>query len=284
VSILQAVLLGVVQGLTEFAPVSSTAHLFLAQAILGVRNDAFSLSFDMVLHLGTVLALIVATRRQLQAILIEAVRWSQRQPARDPVGRALLLPLVVGTLPGVFAGLFLLKRFEEMRTVGLIGISMLGACGFFFLAEGVADRRKGNERTLSELSPWDGLWIGVAQAAAGLMAGFSRSGLTIATGRWRRFSRQDAARFSFLLALPIILGAGAKALIDLRKTGSPMASSSTLLAGFIASALVGYVAIEVLLKFLKTHSLRPFGLYLGALGLVLILATVFPDFLPLLRQ
>jgi undecaprenyl-diphosphatase len=284
VSILQALLLGVVQGLTEFVPVSSTAHLYLVQAMLGISNDEFSVSFDIVLHLGTALALVVSTRRELQAILVEAVRWPAGQPAQDSVGRAMLLPLVVGTLPGAFAGLLLLKKFEEMRTIGLIGVSMLAACGFFFLAERVADRHKGGERPLSDLGLWDGLWIGLAQAAAGLMAGFSRSGLTIATGRWRRFSRQDAARFSFLLALPIILGAGVKALIDLRKTASPMASFPILLVGFVASALVGYVAIEGLLRFLKTHSLRPFGLYLGTLGLALVLATVFPGFLPFLRH
>jgi len=280
VSVLIALILGVIQGLTEFVPVSSTAHLYLAQALLGIRNDQFALSFDIALHLGTALALVVATRRELLAVLTEAARWSRGQPARDRAGRAVILPLLIGTLPGVFAGLFLLKKFEEMRSVGVIGASMLIACGYFFLAESVAERRRGTERTLDDLDLPDGFWIGLAQAAAGLMAGFSRSGFTIATGKLRRIDRQDAARFSFLLALPIILGAGLKALLDLRRSGSPKENAGLVGIGFVASALVGYFAIRAMLRFVKAHSLRPFGIYLGVLGSLLVLSVVFPGLLP----
>lgn len=279
-SIWQALTLGVIQGLTEFVPVSSTAHLYLAQALLGIRNDQAALSFDIVLHLGTALALIASTRRELWAMFEEAIRWSQGRPPVDPASRAILVPLVVGTVPGVLAGLFLLKRFEEMRTVALIGASMLVACGYFFLAESLADRHLGRERKLDEVNWRDGLWIGFAQAAAGLMAGFSRSGFTIATGRVRRFGRVDAARFSFLLALPLILGAGSKAVLDLRKTAHPAVGGPILLAGFLASAVVGYLAIQGMLTFLRKHSLRPFGVYLGALGLLLVLGTVVPGLSP----
>ncbi len=283
-SFVQAFVLGAIQGLTEFVPVSSTAHLFLAQAMMGIRNDETALSFDIVLHLGTVAALMASTRRELTSLLAEAFRWVRGEPARDPAARALLLPIAVGTVPGVLAGLFLLKRFEEARSLGLIGASMLVACGYFFLAEGLSDRRNGVDRHLEDLEARDGFWIGLAQAAAGLMAGFSRSGFTIATGKLRRFNRQDAARFSFLLALPIILGAGAKALLDLRKTPGPAASGALLLTGFAAAAVFGYAAIELLLKFLKTHSLRPFGVYLGLLGLGLVLATAFPGLVPFLAR
>ncbi|HEY1434203.1 MAG TPA: undecaprenyl-diphosphate phosphatase, partial [Thermoanaerobaculia bacterium] len=135
-----------------------------------------------------------------------------------------------------------------------------------------------------DLDAADGLWIGLAQAAAGLMAGFSRSGFTIATGKLRRFSRPDAARFSFLLALTIILGAGAKALLDLRKAPGPTASVSLLLAGFASAAILGYFAIEVLLKFLRTHSLRPFAIYLGLLGMLLLSGAAFPGLIPFLPR
>lgn len=253
---------------------SSTAHLYLAQAILGIRNDAVALSFDVLLHLGTALALIVATRRELLKMIQEALRWSRGQPAADPAGRAMLVPLAVGTLPGVLAGLFLLRRFEAMRTLPVIGITMLVACAYFFVAEGIADRRRTADRTLADLHASDGLWIGLAQAAAGLLAGLSRSGLTIATGKLRRLNRENAARFSFLLALPIILGAGAKAVLDLRKVPGPAMGGAVLLAGFVAAAVVGYLAIEFMLKFLRTHSLRPFGVYLGTLGLLLILESL----------
>jgi len=283
-SLIQALILGAIQGLTEFVPVSSTAHLFLAQALMGITNDETALSFDIVLHLGTAAALISSTRREIAAMLAEIVRWAKGEPARDAAARAMLVPLVVGTVPGVLAGLFLLKKFEAMRSVGLIGASMLVAFVYFFVAEGVSDRRTGPDRELSDLDAGDGLWIGLAQAAAGLMAGFSRSGFTIATGKLRRFSRPDAARFSFLLALPIILGAGAKALLDLRKTPGRTASASLLAAGFASAAIVGYLAIEVLLKFLRTHSLRPFGIYLGLLGLLLLAGTAFPGLIPFLPK
>ncbi len=282
-SLIQALILGAVQGLTEFVPVSSTAHLFLAQALMGIPNDEVALSFDIVLHLGTAAALIVSTRRELAAMLVEVQAWLKREPARDPTARALLLPLVVGTVPGALAGLFLLKRFEAFRSLGLIGACMLFACAYFFVSEALSARRPRN-RELADLNAADGLWIGLAQAAAGLLTGLSRSGFTIATGKLRRFERADAARFSFLLALPIILGAGAKALLDLRRHPGPIPSVAVLAGGFTAAAIVGYAAIEGLLRFLKTHSLRPFGAYLAVLGLALLAAASFPGLLPFLPR
>jgi undecaprenyl-diphosphatase len=275
-----ALLLGVIQGLTEFVPVSSTAHLYIAQALLGIENDAIALSFDVILHLGTAAALILALGREIREMVEELFLLLSGRPARSPAARALLLPLIVGTVPGVLAGLFLLKKFEGVRTLGLIGFSMLVACAFFLFAEWLGERRA-RERDLAELTLGDALWIGIAQAAAGLLAGFSRSGFTISTGRVRGLGRADAARFSFLLALPIILGAGAKALLDLRKTPQPAVSSAALAAGFVAAAVVGYLAVRFLLRFLKTHTLRPFAVYLGALGLVL-LAVTYARHLPFL--
>jgi undecaprenyl-diphosphatase len=280
-TVAEAILLGVIQGLTEFLPVSSTAHLYIAQALLGIRNDALTLSFDVVLHLGTAAALLLALGRELLAIAGELFLWVAGKPARDPIARALLLPLIAGTIPGVLAGLFLLKRVEAARTFGLIGLSMLIACAYFLYAEHRGGARAGPERDLSTLSASDALWIGLAQAAAGLMAGFSRSGFTISTARVRGFSRPDAARFSFLLALPIILGAGGKALLDLRRTPQPPVTGAVLGAGFLAAAIVGFLAVRLLLRYLKTHTLRPFAAYLGALGL-LLLAVSFVRQLPLL--
>ena len=140
-----AVLLGAVQGLTEFIPISSTAHLYLVQALLGIRNDEVTLSFDLVLHLGTVLALILATWRELSAMVSELFLWIGGRPPRDLAARAVLLPIVIGTVPGVLAGLFLLKRFESLRSLGLIGLSMLVACAYFFVAEAIG-RRCGGRR------------------------------------------------------------------------------------------------------------------------------------------
>ena len=273
-SVGQALLLGVIQGLTEFLPVSSTAHLYIAQALLGIGNDAVTLAFDIVLHLGTALALVVALGKDLLAVARELVLALAGRPARDPAARAVLVPLIVGTIPGVLAGLFLLKRVEAARTLGLIGLSMLVACVYFLYSEWRGERRSGQERDLSTLSVADGLWIGLAQAAAGLMAGFSRSGFTIATGRVRGLARTEAARFSFLLALPIILGAGGKALLDLRKTPQPAVGGAALAAGFLAAAIVGFVTVTFLLRYLRRRTLKPFAVYLGVLGLVLLAVTL----------
>ena len=272
-SIAVACLLGIVQGLTEFLPVSSTAHLYIVQALLGIRNDEITLSFDVVLHLGTVAALLLFFARDLAAIAGELFLWISGRPPRDPQARAVILPLVIGTIPGVLAGLFLLKRIEKVRTLGLIGVSMLVACAFFLFAEWKGARAP-RQRNLSEITSADALWIGIAQAAAGLMAGFSRSGFTISTGRLRGLERPAAARFSFLLAIPIILGAGAKALLDLRKAHEAISSAPVLAAGFLCAAAVGFLVIRFLLRYLRTNTLRPFAYYLGGLGLVLLIVSV----------
>jgi len=269
-SLAAALLLGALQGLTEFVPVSSTAHLYIAQTLLKIQNDEIALSFDVVLHLGTAAALVAATWKDLSGLLREFFIVLSGKPARDPVERALLLPLLAGTVPGALAGLFLLKRIEGMRTLGLIGFSMLAACAFFFYSERRDSEKEAPGRSLSELTLADALWIGLAQAAAGLFAGFSRSGFTIGTGRLRGLRREESARFSFLLALPIILGAGAKTLLDLWRIPHPAMSPAVLVAGFLSAGVFGYLSVGFLLRYLKTHSLRPFAVYLGALGLVLL--------------
>jgi undecaprenyl-diphosphatase len=272
-NIATACLLGMVQGLTEFLPVSSTAHLYIVQALLGIPNDEITLSFDVVLHLGTVAALLLVFARDLRAIAEELFLWVSGRPARDPQARAVIFPLILGTIPGALAGLFLLKRIEKVRSLGLIGISMLVACAYFLFAEW-RGARASHQRGLSEVTTADAIWIGLAQAAAGLMAGFSRSGFTISTGRLRGFERPAAARFSFLLAIPIILGAGAKALLDLRKAHEPAASAPVLAAGFLCASVVGFVVVRFLLRYLRTNTLRPFAYYLGGLGLVLLVVSI----------
>ncbi len=274
-SVLQAILLGVIQGLTEFIPVSSTAHLTIAQFFLKIRDADIAHSFDLVVHLGTALALIVATWRLLVGIVSEALRAATGRPAESESDRALIVPIVIGTIPGVLAGLFLLKRFEAFRTLASIGIAMLIACVFFLVAERIGEARRSSARDLSRINLFDALLVGLAQAAAGLFPGLSRSGMTIGTGRLRGLTREDATRFSFLLALPIILGAGAKTLLDLRKDHGPSIGAAPLVAGFIASAVVGYIAVEFLLRYLRTHTLRPFAVYLGLLGTALLVASRF---------
>jgi len=264
-----ALILGSVQGLTEFIPVSSTAHLFLTHELLGLSNDALSLAFDIVLHLGTVLAVLAVYWREILRMILELGRWIGRVPAKYPEERALILPIIIGTIPGALVGAFLLPMIVEVRSPRMIGLSMLVACSYFLIAESRTPKRKHDPAP----TILDSVWIGLAQAAAGLMAGFSRSGFTITTGRLRGMDRAAAAKFSFLLSLPIILGAGAKAVLDLRAAPELPTSLELLGAGFAASALTGYVAVRFLLRFLRTHTLRPFAAYLGVLGGMLVLSS-----------
>lgn len=275
-TIIEAIILGVIQGLTEFIPVSSTAHLYLAQTLLGISNDANALSFDIVLHLGTVLALIIVFWRDIVGMIAEFFRWLFRKPAVNVEDRNLIVPVIIGTIPGVIAGLTLLKKFEEMRSLTIIGVSMLVACAYFWIAERIGTRSAHEADGGRETVTWmDALWVGIAQGAAGLFAGFSRSGFTISTGRLRGLSRERATRFSFILALVIILGAGAKTVLDLHKHPQAALPMTILAAGFISSAIVGFITVVFLLRYLRTHTLRPFGIYLAILGIVLIASRFF---------
>lgn len=270
-SLFDALILGTLQGLTEFIPVSSSAHLFLSQELLGHQNGMELLAFDLVLHLGTLVALVAVTWRDLLGMLSEFGRWIARKPAHRPADRALILPIVLGTIPGVLVGIFVLPWITEARTYWMIGIAMLVASSYFFFTEWVVGRRTTVGKSVP--TPVDGTVIGLGQAAAGVFSGLSRSGFTICTGMLRGLSRPEAARFSFLLSIPIILGGGLKGLLDIADAGGATFPVATLVTGFLASAIAGYVAVAFLLRFLKSHTLRPFALYLGLLGLTLLVVS-----------
>ncbi len=272
-TLLNALILGAIQGFTEFIPISSTAHLDLAQRLLGIGADADALSFDIVLHLGTALAILVVFWRELARMAGEVFRWVVHRPAKHHAERALVLPLVIGTIPGVLAGVFLLDWFEAHRSPLLIGLSMLIAAAFFTLAERIAARLGATRTERSAPTLRDSIWVGIAQGAAGLLAGFSRSGFTISTGRLVGLSREVAAKFSFLLAFVIICGAGAKTLYELSHHPDVALGLPALAVGFATSTVTGFIAVRFLLKYLRSHSLLPFALYLGVLGSVLVIAT-----------
>ena len=258
----QAVILGIVQGLTEFIPVSSTAHLWLVQSFMHLDVDGTA--FDIVLHLGTALALIVNFFAELLRMLREAVRWITRKPAVNVDDRALIVPLIVGTIPGALLGILFLSWSEKFRTYTTVGVTMVIASAIFLLAE----RRPGQKRVPSVPGS---IAIGIAQGVAGLFPGFSRSGLTISTGMFTGLRRDCSARFSFLLALPIILGAGAKTLLDIRHGAHAMPQIAVLTAGFLAAAIVGALVIRFLLRYLATRTLRPFAIYLFVVGITLLI-------------
>ena len=261
----QSLILGLIQGLTEFIPVSSTAHLWLAQSFMHLDVDGSA--FDIVLHLGTALALIVNFARELLQMLREFARWLVRRSATDPEARAMILPLIAGTIPAVIAGVVLLKWAERFRTYGSIGVTMLVAACVFLLAERC--------RGVNQVPSIGGAFVvGVVQGLAGLFPGLSRSGSTISAGMFVRLRRDYSARFSFLLALPIILGAGAKTLLDVRHAAGALPAMPLLAAGFLASAISGAIVIRFLLSYLAKHTLRPFAVYLFVVGTILITLTV----------
>jgi undecaprenyl-diphosphatase len=262
----QAALLGVVQGLTEFLPVSSSAHLILARAFFGWDAERFGLPFDVAIHVGTALAVIVYFWNDLLRIL-SAVPSAVRPPiaASVPRGAAsegereaarLVWLIVVGTLPAVLAGLAFDRLIEErLRTPGVSAVTLtLGALGFL-VAERTGEQRRG-EGTLSLIEAW---WIGCAQALA-LVPGVSRSGATITAAMLLGVRRADAARFIFLLGLPAILGAAVKELPALAAGG--LTSDLALVpVGVASAAVVGYLAIRFFIRYLGRHSLDAFAWY-----------------------
>lgn len=253
-----AALLGLVQGLTEFLPVSSTAHLALTQEVLGVDQTRFGLSFDVALHLGTALAILVYFARTWLEMLADLLAGGWRLPAL----------LAVGTVPAVIAGLLLEGAVEDtLRSPGVIaGTLVLGSIAFL-VAEGLARQR----RVTGDLRTWDAIAIGIAQATA-LLPGMSRSGITISGGLLVGLRRSDAARFSFLLATPVILGAGAKRLLDLEGTSVLLARPDVAAAGFLLAFVSGFAAIAFLMRFLRAHSLAWFVPYRLALAAVIVAA------------
>jgi len=251
-----AVILGLVQGLTEFLPVSSTAHLILVSDALKLDPDKFGLSFDVALHLGTALAVLLYFAGTWIGLL------------RDVLARRWRLPLlvIVGTLPAAIAGvLFESVVSDALRSPIWIVIGLIAGSVVFLAAERIATQR----RAIGELRLADAVFMGAAQAIA-LLPGISRSGITISAGLVRDLRRDEATRFSFLLATPVILGAGLKTLLDARKAAELFSAPDVLAVGFAVSFVSGLAAVAFLVRFLRTHSLVWFVTYRLALAAVVL--------------
>ena len=252
-SVFQAIVLGAIQGLTEFLPVSSSAHLILVPWLLRWQDPG--LAFDVALHLGTLLALLVYYWRQwLDMGLSLAV--GKRLPRR------LLFLLIVASVPGAIIGVLLEKQAETMFRSPLLIAATMATLGLLLW---VADWFGSKKRNLHDLTFLDALLIGLSQALA-IIPGVSRSGATITTARILGIDRADAANFSFLMATPIIAGAGMLEAHKLFHTGL----AAQLGWGFVASTVFGLLAIVGLLRFLRTHSYKPFAIYRIVLAAIVI--------------
>ncbi len=253
-----AAILGVVQGLTEFLPVSSTAHLILISDLLALDPRKFGLSFDVALHLGTALAVLLYFART----------WIEL--ARDMFKLRLRWPLlvIVGTLPAALAGAAFESQVESgLRDPAYVAAFLIIGSVIFVLAE----RFTIANRPYASIGFIDALVMGIAQAIA-LLPGISRSGITISAGLYQGIRRVDATRFSFLLATPVIVGAGAKTLLDARKAAELFASPDILIVGFGLSFLSGVAAVAFMVRFLRAHSLNWFVVYRLGLAAVVIAA------------
>lgn len=250
-----AALWGLVQGLTEFLPVSSSGHLVLVPALLGL--DEPDLATSAVLHLGTLLAVLWYFRRELFGLL--------RHPA-TPGNRRLWKFLIIGTIPAAVIGLTLRGPIEVVFTEPWIVAICLMITGVLLLA---AHRLSDGERRVADVTAGDGVVLGMAQAFA-LLPGISRSGMTITGGLVQGMSRPESARLGFLLGVPAILGAGGLELLDLIEQGGFDAS---VLVGMAVAAVSGYVAIATLIRMIGRFGLLPFALYcigFGALAYFLV--------------
>jgi len=261
-NVIYAILLGVLQGATEFLPVSSSGHLVLAEHFLGFSEGG--LVFDIALHLGTLAAILVYFRRDF---LLMAKAFLPGRGADPEVAfyRRLFFFLCLATVPGALFGVLLEKPAETLfRSPALVATTM-GGIGLLLLWAERAGRRN---RDIHAISLTDALLIGLSQAVA-VVPGVSRSGITMTTGLFRGLNREAAARFSFLMSAPIIFGAGVYSIPKIIKQGTSGGEGTLYLAGFVAAALSGYAVIAWLLKFVRTRSFDIFAYYRLALaGLV----------------
>jgi undecaprenyl-diphosphatase len=264
-SVFAAVVLGIVQGLTEFLPVSSSAHLILARAFFGWEvPGAFGLAFDVALHVGTLAAILGFFGREVGGMI--AAVPSLLAPGSNASAR-LAQRIVVGTIPVIIVGLTLTDFIENtLRTPAVAAGALAVGAAVMFAAERLGVRRR-SEETVSWL---DAIAIGCAQASA-LIPGVSRSGSTIAIGMLLGLRRDAAARFTFLLAIPAMLAAAAKEALELRHMALPDGSATVMAIGVAVSAAVGYLTIKYFLRYLAGHRLDMFAYYRWALAAVTVI-------------
>ncbi len=261
--LLAAALLGVVQGLTEFLPVSSSGHLILARAFFGWDPGRFGLAFDVACHVGTLLAVVAYFRADVIRLAVTApAALSGRDGEWERLGRLI----VVGTLPVVVVGVLFADAIENsLRSPAIVAATLVvGAIGLL-VAEWVGSRRRGEET----IGYGEALAIGVAQASA-LVPGVSRSGATLTVAMLLGLRRDAAARFVFLLSLPAVLAAALKEGMEVAKVGLEGLPITLFLVGMAVSAVVGYLTVKYFIRYLAGHTLHVFAMYRLVLAAVTV--------------
>lgn len=266
-SILQAIILGLVQGATEFVPVSSSGHLVLVPWLLNWESPG--LVFDTVVHWGTLVAVLAFFWRDWWKLITAWVRGLFRWEWSDPEARLAWL-LVAGSIPAAVIGYLLEDFFESLfGQPAWVSLFLLVTAGLLALSERLGEQK----REIHDLRWLDALLIGLGQAAA-IAPGISRSGTTMAAGLLRGMERAATARFSFLLATPVILGAGFFKLLDLLSVADPLAQVPALVVGFVAAVVSGYACIWGLLRYLQRGRLYPFSVYCALVGGLCLVAAL----------
>lgn len=279
--IYQAVVLAIIQGLAEFIPVSSSGHLIIVRRLLGWNelSPAHELTFDVALHFGTLLSVLFYFRRTWFQIIRAAfggkvVRFSEAGEADQNLTadeqreeRLLLWYFAIATIPGAIAGKLLEHSAEDYfrEHIYLIATALIVVALLMWWAEKVSRLTK----PLTRITFTDALIVGCAQATA-LIPGVSRSGSTITAGLFRDMTREAAVRFSFLLSTPIIAGAALLKAHELRKEGLPAGMHTPFLVGVLVSAIVGYITIAWLIRYLQSNSLKVFIVYRIVVGVIVI--------------
>ena len=259
--VFESIILGAVQGLTEFIPVSSSGHLVLVREFLNIDN-AGSLAFDAILHLSTALAVIIYFWKEIKSLFKTAYNWilGRETEAKDKI---LLTALILGTIPTALIAYFF-ERFlaDEIRSALVVAVALIAGSIIFWLAEQVAEKNR-------ELSVRRGVIAGIFQILA-LIPGVSRSGITISGGLFMGLSRETATKFSFLLAFPIIFASGLKKIFDLGAEGLLSSLGSSILIGSLVSFILGLCSIHLMLKYLKNHTLTIFVVYRIVLAVIIL--------------
>ena len=267
-NIFSSIILGIIQGLTEFLPVSSSGHLVIFRDILGWHTSS-DLSFDAILQLATAFAIIVYFWKDIFKLIKSFFNIISKKAVEEK-DRIMIFAIIIGTIPAVIAGIFLEKYMETtFRSSLLVAFVLIAGSIVMYFAEKFSTHTSGQAKG-KELSIRKGLYIGLFQCLA-LVPGFSRSGATISGGLFSGLNREEAARFSFLLSIPIVLGSGLKKTTEIYSSGQLSTDGIYILIGAITAFLVGLLAIRFLLNFLKKHSLKIFIYYRIILAILIII-------------
>jgi undecaprenyl-diphosphatase len=268
--ILEIIILGIVQGIAEFLPVSSSAHLIILRNVFGIGNSLsgdIELAFDVALHLGTLLAIIVYFYKDLFSILKEGITKGIKT-----INGKIMWLIVIATIPGALAGLLFEDAIESFfRQETLIIAIVLIIVGIIIY---LADKKNNNNRSLNNLNLKDSIFIGIGQSLA-LIPGFSRSGTTIAIARSLKINKEDAAKFSFYLSIPIVLGAVFLTIIKEGTIALLVSNLFIFIIGILISFVVGLLTINFLLQYLRKNDFKIFMWYRLILGLITIGLIIF---------